>query len=209
MSARYITQFARRSGAARLDPPAGEGAGASTPAIPPAPVPVDAPAAPVSAPPATEPTPAPVLRSSRSRRASTVALAGPSRVKPSPSAPSTGEVSLNSGLAYKLLVGGPKGSAGVDSASTALFWRNELSRAEGAALAANDHVDFVCGKYLETIKHCLAELTEDDPRFKRVKFSGPSPLDKGKGKSVPRNKGKGCAKAVDEDDHEDASGDSE
>ena len=209
MSARYITQFARRSGAARLDPPAEEGASASTPALPPAPVPVDAPTAPVSAPPATEPTPAPVLRSSRSRRASTVALAGPSRVKPSPPAPTTDDVSLNSRLAQELLVGGPKGSAGVDSANTALFWQNELSRAEGFAIAANDHVDFVRRKLLQSIEPCIDAPRRDGPRFKRVKFSGPSPLDKGKGKSVPRNKGKGRAKAVDEDDHEDASGDSE
>ena len=170
---------------------------------------MDAPAAPISAPPATAPTPVPVLRSSRSRRAPAVAVAGPSRVKPSPpAAPSAGDASLDTGPAYGLLVGGPRGPAGVDSASTALFWRNELSRAEGAALAANHHVEFVRGKWLETLEHCFAQPPEDDPRFKRVKLSGSSPPDKGKGKSVPRNKGKGRAKAVDEDEDEDASGES-
>ena len=111
-----MLQFARRLGASRPDPRAGKRAVASapTPTLPPVPVLVDAPAAPVSAAPAAAPTFAPVLRSSRSRRTRTNAVAGPSRI--APFAPSAGDASLE----YDLLVGGPRGPAGVGSASAVL-----------------------------------------------------------------------------------------
>ena len=200
-----MLQFARRLGASRSGPRAGKRAvsSAPTPALPPVPVLVDAPAAPVSAAPAAAPTPAPVLRSSHSRHTRTNAVAGPSRV--TPSGPSAGDASLK----YDQLVGGPRGPAGLGSVSAALFWCSQFSLAQGTALAAHRHVEFVRGMYLETLGHRLAPPPEDDPRFKRVKFSGPSPLDKRKGKSVPCNKGKGRARPVDADEHEDASGDSE
>ena len=200
-SARYITQFSLRSGAAQFDPHAWEGAGTSTPTPPPAPIlvqPVPAPAAPVSALPAAAPTPATVLRSFRSRRAPAVAVAGSPCVKPSPpTAPSAGDASLDTGPAYDLLVGGPRGPAGVDPASTALFWCNELSRAEGVALAANRHIEFVRRMCDEAHGRCFTP-PEDVPRIKRVKVSGPSRLDKGI--SMPRKKGKGRAKPIDDDE---------
>ena len=177
---------------------------ATEPATAPAPVPVEsvpAPAVPVPAPPAATPTPAPVLRSSRSRRAPVNGVAGPSRVKPSPP---VGDASLDT-----------HGPAGHDSAGAALFWRSELTRAEGAALGANRHLKFVRGMYADALGRCSAAPPEEGHRSKHVKVSGPSPLDTGKGKAVSRNedtpgdKGKGRAWPMDVDEDQDASGDSE
>ena len=198
-----MLQFARRLGAVRPGPRAVERAVASTPTPEHAPAPapvllesVRAPVLPIPAPPMAAPTPAPVLRSSRSRRTPTNAVA--------PSAPSAGDASLDTpGPAY--LLGGPRGSAGVDSASAALFWRSQLSRAEGTALAASHHVEFVRGVYLKALGGCFVPPPGEGSSPKDVKVSGPSPLKKGKGRSVSRNKRKGHAKPVDED--EDASGD--
>ena len=61
--------------------------------------------------------------------------------------------------------------------------------APSAAVEAPVVADYVLG-------HCFALPPDDGPRFKRVKVSGPSPLDQGKGKSMPRNKGKGRAEPM-------------
>ena len=61
--------------------------------------------------------------------------------------------------------------------------------APSAAVEAPVVADYVLG-------HCFAPPPDDGPRFKHVKVSGPSPLDQGKGKSVPRNKGKGRAEPM-------------
>ena len=64
--------------------------------------------------------------------------------------------------------------------------------------------------YLEALGHCFTLPLGEGSHLKCVKVSGPLPLKKEKGKSVPCNKEKVHTKPMDEDkdENEDASGDS-
>lgn len=104
--------------------------------------------------------------------------------------------------AHDSLVGEDGHSPGLDSARVALFWRSEVSRAEGLANAADRHLRFTRQMCAEALARCLAAPPAKGSRFKRVRVISP---DKGKERAQPdeeapsRDKGKGPAEPMDED----------
>lgn len=105
------------------------------------------------------------------------------------------------GPAHELLVGGDVCIPGLDPASAALFWRSEVSRAEGLANAANRHLHFTRQMSTKAQACCLIETPSKSSRSKRIRTTG---LDKGKERAQQeeeapsRDKGKGRAAPMDE-----------
>ena len=184
-SDRYMTQLARKLGPMRSA--LRTGAPAPTPA----------------------PAPVPAPRLNRTFRAPLNSPAGSERLAPLSRPALDGRLDPP-GPAYQLLVGGSTGHAGHDSApNTALFWRSELSRAEGATQAARRHAAFVRSMYLESLEHCFVTApSEDGSRSKRAKLSTSSSVGKGKGTAGQveegdfKGKGKDRAEPMDEDEDE-------
>ena len=160
-------------------------------------------------------------RTRRSRRPAANAEAGPSSQRLSSV---EWDAHLDpSGPTFEPLYGGSSSSSEFhDARRVALMWRSELSRAKGAALAANRHLVFTRQALTEALGRCYTASPNAGGSQ-----SGPSSAsgDKGKGKGKGRaddkvvGKGKGRAdppaELMDEDgdddadDGEDAAGDSD
>jgi hypothetical protein len=135
--------------------------------------------------------------------------AGDSAARPSPSAAKTFEPLWDPhhdapGPTYDLLVGGTGYFAGLDSASTALFWRSKTTRAEGHYLAAKRHLIFTRSMLSDALTRCIAPST-DPSQTRHVQFAGPSTSGAGTAKTElegKSGKGKGQADLMDEDEPE-------
>lgn len=124
------------------------------------------------------------------------------------------------GPTFDSLVGGDL--PGVDPSTAALFWHSEVSRAEGLATAANQHLRFARCMCAKAWSRCIAPLPKGS-HSKRVRLIGPSPTDKDHGQAGPdkadsldNGKGhaepgeepgeeasKGCAEPMDQDEGKD------
>lgn len=116
------------------------------------------------------------------------------------------------GPAYDLLVGEVNtNSPGLESSSAALFWRGEVSRAEGLAAASHQHLHFTRRMYAEALSRCAIDPPAESSRPQRVRFTGPeeevgAPRGKGKRRAEPEDEaaaqdmGKDRAEPMDEDE---------
>ena len=154
-------------------------------------------------------------RTRRARSSPTSAEAGPSSHCLYPEFHNSWDTRFDTpGHAFDILV---SGSGGLDSAGASLFWRSELSRAEGLALGANHHEEFARARKMLRVALGNRRIVppDDSSDSKRVRFSS------GKGKDMASaeedgevsGKGKGRAeppaKPMDQDDDEGAAGDSD
>ena len=125
-----------------------------------------------------------------------------------------------SGPAFELLYGGSSSpSESHDACRVTLLWRSKLSRAEGAALAANRHLVFTCQALTEALGRCYTTSPSAGGSQSRPS-SASSDKGKGKGRADDEVIGKGKGRADppaepmdedgkdDADDGEDAAGDS-
>ena len=118
----------------------------------------------------------PVRRARRARPSPANAKAGPSSQRLSPEFHNLWDTRFDTpDPTFDVLVGG---SGGLDSAGASLFWRCELSRAEGLALAANRHEEFARKMLRVALGHRSIVPPGDGSDSKRVRFSG------GKGKDM-------------------------
>ena len=148
-------------------------------------------------------------RARRARPSPANAEAGPSSQRLSPEFHDSWDTRFDTpGPTFDVLVGG---SGGLDSAGASLFWRSELSRAEGLALAANRHEEFARKMLRVALGNRRIVPPDDGSDPKRVRFTG----GKGKGmasaeEGVISGKGKGRAKPpakpMDQDDEDNAAG---